>query len=107
MNDIEQQFFKVFGIEPTAKSKEVRDGLIECGLYYPEITAEKLLNLLCIYNDLQGCAELCITPCSYEDTKDMILNTLISEKLSINDYEEGTYMDVMTKQVRSLFEEGE
>ena len=47
MNDIEQQFFKTFGIEARAKSKEVRDGLIECGLLYPEITAEKLLELIC------------------------------------------------------------
>ena len=52
MTNIEQQFFKTFGIEARAKSKEVRSGLIECGLYYPEITAVKLLELICILNTI-------------------------------------------------------
>ena len=50
MSDIQEQFFKTFGIEAIAKTKEVRDGLIECSLCYPEITAEKLLELICINN---------------------------------------------------------
>lgn len=135
MTNITEQFFKTFGIEPKYKidigrwdnktntrkplnviisEKEYTKGyknnkltpLID--LIYPEITAEILLKLLCIYNNMQGCLEFCITPCSYEDTKDMILNTLIGEKLSMKDCEEGTYMDVMTKRIQSLFrEEGE
>lgn len=76
-------------------------------LKYPEITDRKLLHLLCIYNDMQGCIDLCITPCKYEDTKEMILQTLINEKTSITDYEEDTYMDVMTKQIQQLFKEEE
>lgn len=73
---------------------------------YPKITAEILLQLLCIYNDMQGCVELCITPCKYEDVEEMILQTLIDEKTNITDYEKGTYMDVMTKQIQQLFKEG-
>ena len=98
--NIEQQFFKTFGIEMQHFVNVNNNQFIDA---YPKITAEILLQLLCIYNDMQGCVELCIAPCSYEDTKDMILNTLINEKLNINDYEEGTYMDVMTKRIRALF----
>lgn len=99
--NIEQQFFKTFGIEP--KELEYPDNFE----YYPEITDRKLLQLLCIYNDMQDCVDFCITPCKYEDVKEMILQTLIDEKTNITDYEEGTYMDVMTKQIQQLFKEEE
>ena len=75
-------------------------------LCYSEITDRRLLQLLCIYNDMQGCVECCITPCKYEDTKEMILQVLTDEKTNITDYEEGTYMDVMTNQIQQLFKEG-
>lgn len=74
---------------------------------YPEITDLKLLQLLCIYNDMQGCVELCITPCKYEDAKEMILSTLIIEKFAMINCDKGTYMDVMTNQIQQLFKGGE
>lgn len=56
----EQEFFKVFGIEPISKWHKCRDySCIYCDEYefcsrgefiYPDITAEKLLEMICIYN---------------------------------------------------------
>lgn len=117
---LEQEFFEAFGIEqktngceeyfymPDAEScKECEDKPCLKYLEYPQIIDRKLLQLLCIYNDMQVCIDSCITPCKYEDTKEMILQTLINEKTNITDYEEGTYMDVMTNQIQQLFKEEE
>lgn len=119
--ELEQEFFKVFGIEPKKQrycdwQADCPYSDIKCGddcpywkyeneLKYPEITDRKLLQLLCIYNDMQGCVETCITPCKYEDTKEMILSTLVYEKFAMIDCDKGTYMDVMTKQIQQLFKE--
>lgn len=134
--ELEQEFFKVFEVEPkmlcNCEFKNLYDYRIEYGSdvcdyteskikepckvckkakqkapLYPEITDRKLLQLLCIYNDMQGQIELCIIPSEYEDAKEMILQTLVNEKTNITDYEEGSYMDVMTKQIQQLFEEEE
>ena len=127
--ELEQEFFKVFGIKPccvrSCIAHYLEQGIdawekfncedTDCNKCehdkstweYPEITDRKLLQLLCIYNDMQGCVELCIAPCRYEDTKEMILQFLIDEKTNITDYEKGTYMDVMTKQIQQLFKEEE
>lgn len=115
--ELEEQFFKVFGVEKICthtiinpESCNHRKMTRCCGcdwLEYPEITDRKLLQLLCIYNDMQSCVETCITPCKYEDIKENILQILIDEKTDITDYEGGTYMDVMTKQIKQLFKEGE
>lgn len=134
--ELEQEFFKVFGVEPkmlcNCEFKNLYDYRIEYGSdvcdyteskikepckvckkakqkvpLYPEITDRKLLQLLCIYNDMQGCVETCITPCKYEDAKEMILSTLVNERFAMIDCDKGTYMDVMTKQIQKLFEEEE
>ena len=122
--ELAQEFFKVFGIEPKWKDKRVKNSKTyytekqaqylrettknrNIQLCYPEITDRKLLQLLCIYNNMQGCVELCITPCKYEDVKEMTLHFLIDEKTNITDHEEGTYMNVMTKQIQQLFKEEE
>ena len=108
--ELEEQFFKTFGIEKRClhpkdcAHKGICRGVVACEHYnYPEITDRVLLQLLFIYNDMQSWPETCIIPCNYEDTKEMILNTLINEKLSMKDCEKGTYMDVMTKQIQQLF----
>lgn len=112
--ELEQEFFKAFGIKQKCKR-----GKIVCAgrasnkcptcqnNIYPEITDLKLLQLLCIYNDMQGCVEYCLTPCKYEDVKEMILSTLVNEKLAMIDCGKDTYMDDMTKQIQQLFKEGE
>lgn len=56
MSEIERNFFKVFGIEPfcdlpcNKRGVECTDNTY-CGNEYPEVTAEKLLQLLCIVID--------------------------------------------------------
>lgn len=121
--ELEQEFFKVFKIEPLRHVcyrgfDNCIDNDYNCHCHnkkpckdshaiYPEITDRKLLQLLCIYNDMQDCIDLCITPCKYEDIKETILQILIDEKTNITDYEKGTYMDVMTKQIQQLFKEEE
>jgi hypothetical protein len=113
--ELEQEFFKVFGIEPIPIKSYgywlIKGSIAENDkgekVVYPEITDRKLLQLLCIYNDMQGYVEYCLTPCKYEYVKEMILNTLVNEKFAMIDCEEGTYMDVMTKQIQQLFKEEE
>lgn len=120
--ELEEHFFRVFGVEPeklcfngdcAAKDeigydeKICDDRCVYIERKYPEITDRKLLQLLCIYNDMQGCVEYCLTPCKYEDVKEMILSTLVNEKLAMIDCEKDTYMDVMTNQIQQLFKEGE
>jgi len=71
--ELEQEFFKVFGIEPIPLELYgywLVKGTIENGMVYPEITDRKLLQLLCIYNDMQGCIDFCITPRKYEVLND-------------------------------------
>lgn len=45
MTEIEKMF-KNAGINATAKTKEIRHNLFECGLFYPDFTAEKQLLLI-------------------------------------------------------------
>lgn len=52
---IEEEFFKAFGIEKRCKDTEIiacsgrNSGCRKCNIFgYPEITAEKLLELICI-----------------------------------------------------------
>ena len=130
MNDIEQQFFKAFGIEPImlcdCEFKNLYDYRIEYGqdvcIYpdestaknpclkcklakqihplYPEITAEKLLKIICLINTYD---DRLLFKTSYDELKNEIL------KLAI---ETGTNEGVVNyqqfkQQVRSLFEERE
>ena len=47
ISELEQEFFKKFKIEPK-KLFSARMGINPDAVFYPEITAEKLLQLLCI-----------------------------------------------------------
>lgn len=100
--DIEQQFFKVFGIEATPielYGHWLIKGTItknEKGekVVYPEITAEKLLELICIYNNWY---EGNYKSFNIKDLKIEVLEKLIG----------AVSVDWIRQQVRSLFEEGE
>lgn len=66
--ELEQEFFKVFGIEQKCKSTKfdnndqkceecIADYIIGCSCdekYYPKITDHKLLEMICILNDYEG-----------------------------------------------------
>lgn len=45
MTEIEK-LFENAGIKATAKTKEVRPNLFECGLFYPDFTAEKQIRII-------------------------------------------------------------
>lgn len=64
-SELEQEFYDTFGIEPEyktcifkyCKNKEEYD-CDNCGdrlWHYPEITAEKLLEMICILNSIYDC----------------------------------------------------
>lgn len=60
--ELEQEFFKVFGIEPVSKWHKCKDySCVCCDEYdncskrefiYPEITDRKLLNMICLIADI-------------------------------------------------------
>ena len=105
--ELEQQFFKVFGI------KKVCDGL-DCGTclakcqngVYPEITAEKLIKLICIKSkDSNGYR---ISANNYKTLKADILKDLMNtySTYTLCTWEQER-AEKLKQQVRSLFEEGE
>lgn len=47
--NLTEEFFRVFGIEPK-KLFSARQGINPDAVFYPKITAEKLLEMICIYN---------------------------------------------------------
>lgn len=90
MNDIEEKFFKTFGIEP--KELEYPDNFE----YYPEITDKKLLELYIIYSQLPD-VEVQKFFLDVDNMKRYILNVLIDNK----DTSGGFYK----RRIQSLFKE--
>ena len=122
MNNIEQQFFKAFGIE----SKEVKCDKIKttniyiclaCPHYknidsntgkclnvgYPEITDRKLLEMICI---LQGFKDITFNNLYFkkiEDLKNEVLSQIYKCKLNLHEYNAKR----LQHQIQQLFEEAE
>lgn len=104
--ELEQKFFKVFGIEPfcdlpcNKRGVECTDNTY-CGNKYPEITDRKLLEIICILSQSY--------PLNYEgwsfftiqDLKEEILESCIktAKKLSLS--------SVFASNIQQLFKEGE
>ena len=81
---LEQEFYNTFGIEPEPKywckrfdetrvadCNGIQDPSTKCAKcengyikyrYYPVITAEKLLQMICIWNYIMPCIDDCIIP---------------------------------------------
>lgn len=95
MMNIEQQFFKTFGIEKRKHAFlfQEPDGSKE---YYPKITDKVLLQLICALADT-FVGEYCIPDVDYNNLKWHIL------KDCIDNYEKGQLRDL----VQSLFREKE
>ena len=117
--DITEQFFKVFGIEPfiycskprlDCPARKVGTCTKECehysGLLYPEITAEKLLELICILNKF---VVLNFSAIVLEKLKDEILEENIKWMTTPfwNNLKGEQNRKELKHQVRSLFGEGE
>ena len=90
MNNIEEKFFKTFGIKP--KELEYPDNF----KYYPEITDRKLLELYIIYSQLPD-VEVQKFFLDVDNMKRYILNVLIDNK----DTSGGIYK----RRIQSLFME--
>lgn len=51
--------------------------VIKVNKIYPEITAEKLLEMICIWNYIIPCIDDCIVPIDYLELKSVVLDTMI------------------------------
>ena len=112
--ELEEQFFKVFGIEPKWKDKRVKNFKTHytekqaqylrettknrnIQLCYPEITDRKLLKMICILNSTNGINCTAYESKNISDLKKEILN----ECMNISD-------DIELKaKIQQLFEEEE
>lgn len=74
--ELEQEFFRVFGIEPK-KLFSARQGINPDAVIYPEITVEKLLQMICIWNYIVPGIDDCIIPVDYLELKSVVLDTMI------------------------------
>lgn len=104
---LEQEFFKAFGIEKRCIEKSPTycadyDGICEyCrGLGYPEITAEILLKLICVYINNNSYFDLFVR--DVQDLKQEILKWAISFVPNPNDE---VKREDFIKYVQALFEE--
>ena len=94
-SELEEQFFKVFGIEPKiykTDGRDIDDNGDVCSWYieevYPEITDRKLLELICIYNSFQNDEASLLIPFDINNVKDIALQVItknIKDK-SLNNY---------------------
>ena len=125
MTDIEQEFFKTFGIEPKVKCEKIKTTNIciclachhyknidgdtgEClNVKYPEITDKVLLELICLHNSSCRYAEDLYTPCELENVKEEFLEEIINIQKCPDEvyYYEGN--EEFKRQVQALFREGE
>ena len=87
-SELEQEFYDTFGIEKVKDFNYCNGGIVEYYLKYPEITPEKLLEMICIYNEFQNCADYMVTPTNINTLKDNFLKIIIK---SVNDKYMNTY----------------
>ena len=102
---IEEEFFKTFGIDKRCKDTQIiacsgkNSGCRKCDIFgYPEITAEKLLELICIVSNFYMDYEMPIHLKNVKELKETILKSLIC--IENNEKTKNVYI-----QVRKLFEE--
>lgn len=95
--ELEQEFFKVFGIEKNNNNCPMLDKNncifvpSECNYYqYPEITDRKLLEMICIANK----ANIEVIGETVEETKNKLLEEMVYWK-----------DDVLYKEIQQLFKE--
>lgn len=114
-NEIEKQFFDKFGIKPLIENipcSECEFNLEECGCFYcnreiyPQITDRKLLELICIINqiDLYFYGEYdYFTTVNYKDLKEEVIAKCkrLVDKNAISEFT-GEYIK---QQIQALFKE--
>ena len=124
--EIEKQFFKVFGIEKQmAAIVSCKPEYLKCEhckyykyideykgrctkLDYPQITSDRLLEMICIYNSFQNDEGSLLIPFDINNVKDIALQVITKsvEDKSLNNY----YCNDVKKlkaNIQQLFKEGE
>lgn len=76
--ELEQEFYDTFGIEEKENLNYTEKGFIEHTYNYPEITAEKLLEMICIYNNNVYENEK-ITPSNINTLKKDVLRWIVAD----------------------------
>ena len=118
MTELEEKFYKTFGIEPfiycckprldcSARSEGtcVKECEYYSGILYPEITAERLLKLVGAMNDFQGYTSLMNS--NIEELKNEILegSLFLYERLRKFPYQEGFKETIFVERVQKIFAE--
>lgn len=85
-SELEQKFYDTFSIEPRCHNpivylsgnKKCKGVCQNCEQYnYPNITAEKLLQMICIYNEFQNNCDYLVVPINIKTFKDDFLKIMI------------------------------
>ena len=99
--ELEEQFFKTFGIEQKRKTRPLYDGYkIFWFEPYPEITDRKLLEMICILSQWDADNYYQILANNMQDLKNEILNDCTNFKQKLKN----KYFDT---QIQQLFKEEE
>lgn len=81
---LEQEFYDTFGIEKVKDFNYCNGGIVEYYLKYPDITAEKLLEMICILNNYfkYNCWALTVTTLKYkilENCIEVVVDKLLDD----------------------------
>ena len=103
MNDIEEKFYKTFGIEPKEFDEDYFNKSVEInGKRYPKITSDILLELICIIVKCQAFLPIFASK-NFNDLKEEILIKIIGAETK---YKHNLKFDIKSE-VQSLFKGGE
>ena len=106
--ELEQEFFKVFGINKHKIKMRDNDGILyqTRERLYPEITNHRLLEMICIILNAEGLLTI-NTEGNIEDIKDFILRFLIGKVSKNNPYCHYKTKNKIKQQIQQLFKEEE
>lgn len=113
--ELEEQFFKVFGVEKKCQCKNFINYAdcfripTECKEYnYPKITDRKLLEMICIYNSFQNDEASLLVPFDINNIKDIALQVITK---SVKDKTLNNYycndIEKLKTNIQQLFKGGE
>lgn len=106
--ELEEQFYKTFGIEPTVysiwDSKETQIKNFNSFEVYPEITDHRLLQMICILNDYEG---INVKGNKIEELKEELLKQCIEYFKYPIAFEESNDLCNLHNHIQQLFKEEE
>lgn len=116
ITELEEQFFKVFGVEPIPIKSYgywlIKGSIAENDkgekVVYPEITDRKLLEMICIYNSFQNDDASLFIPFDINNVKDIALQVITK---SIKDKTLNNYycndVEKLKAKIQQLFKENQ